>query len=152
MMDSTAVLTSLQSSVKQPLLGDPTIDSTSPRTRVEMRKQYKRRFDKSRLTATSAAYNFSAIDDDENDDVEDRQGSNNGYSACDKLSLDAATSDTDLVTSSEQRTRSQSLDEQIMSRVSSGNTFPQPLTPNNILHDDGQQQNEDRIIDSPLSL
>lgn len=151
-MDSTAVLTSLQSSVKQPLLDDPTIDSTSLRTRVEMRKQYKRRFDKSRLTATSAAYNFSAIDDDQNDDVEDRQGSNNGYSACDKLSLDAATSDTDLVTSSEQRTRSQSLDEHIISRVSSGNTFPQPLTPNNILHDDMQQQNEDTIIDSPLSL
>lgn len=144
-MDSTTVLTSLQSSVKQPLLDDPTIDSTSLRTRVEMRKQYKRRVDKSRLTATSAAYNFSAIDDDENDDVEDRQGS------CDKLSLDAATSDTDLVTSSEQRTRSQSLDEQIIRRVSSGNTF---LTPNNIIlnDDDEQQQNAETIIDSPLSL
>ena len=73
MVDSSSVSTSL-SSIKQPLL-DETADSSSSsyQTGAEIRRQFKRRVEKSRLAATA---NMSPINNGcaNTSDVEDRQG------------------------------------------------------------------------------
>jgi len=151
MLGSSSVLTS-PSSIKQPLLDDAALDSSSSshQTRAEMRRQYKRRVEKSRLVAAASSAqksNFSPTSD-----VEDRQGVV-GY---DTSLLIASTSDTDsmtniptFMTSTEQeRTRShslQSLDEQII-----GPAKPLPLMPNNSLNEQlHQQQQQQQQIESP---
>jgi hypothetical protein len=140
MLDSSprsSVLTSLPSSVKQPLLDDTTIDSSTLRARVEIRRQYKRRVEKSRLAAASSSHNNFAA----NNDVEDRQGV--GYDSL----LKASTSDTDSITNiptsmtSTDRTRSQSLqslDEQ--------KTFSPPNSP----YESPQLRQQQQSIEPPF--
>ena len=145
MVDSSSVLTSL-SSIKQPLL-DETADSSSSsyQTGAEIRRQYKRRVEKSRLAATA---NMSPINNGcaNTSDLEDRQG----VTSYDTSLLIASTSKTELITSmptsmtsaEQEHTRTQSVDEPII--VPIAKTFP---LPKNSLNEQTQRQ---QPIQSPM--
>lgn len=137
--DSPSVLTS---SIKQPLLEKIALESSSSpspsshQTKTEMRRQYKRRVEKSRLAAAASSSQNGNLTT--TSDAEDRQG----VIDCDTSLLVASTSETDSITNiptsitsgftsitsaEQQRTRSQSLqsqsiDEQII--VPMAKTFP----------------------------
>ena len=121
MLDSSPVLTK-PSAAKQPILGDTAMDSSSSshQSRAEIRRQYRRRIEKSRLLA-AVSYNNSPIIND----VEKRQS----VASYDNLVV-ASTSDTEALTnmtSTDERTRTQSLqslDESIS--VPTAKTFPLP--------------------------
>ena len=143
-MDSSSVLTS-SSSIKQPLLLDDAVDSSSPshQTRAEIIRQYKKRVEKSRLAAAanlSPSNSCAAI----TSDVEDRQG----VISYDTSLLIAPTSDTASITNvptsmtsaEQQHTRSQSLQSQSLDEpiiVPIAKTFP---LPNNSLNEQTQRQ------------
>ena len=170
MVDSPSVLTST-SAIKQPLLEKIAIESSPPRSshqsRAEMRRQYKRRVEKSRLAAaaSSSSHNGNLTT---TSDAEDRQG----VIDCDTSLLVASTSETDSITNiptsvtsgftsitsaEQQRMRSQSLqsqsiDEQINNAVPTAKTFP--LSNNNGLNEHSQQQSpqqqpQQQSIESP---
>eukprot|EP00986_Skeletonema_menzelii_P018548 scaffold26656_cov149-Skeletonema_menzelii.AAC.13 len=144
MVDSSSVLTS-SSSIKQPLLLDDAVDSSSPshQTRAEIIRQYKKRVEKSRLAAAanlSPSNSCAAI----TSDVEDRQG----VISYDTSLLIAPTSDTASITNvptsmtsaEQQHTRSQSLQSQSLDEpiiVPIAKTFP---LPNNSLDEQTQRR------------
>lgn len=125
MMDSMSVL-----SMPNPLIldGATTIDSSSLRTRAEMRLQYKAHVAKSHVPAAS-----SHTDGLKEEDCRHSQGVGYECTDSDRL-LNEAKSDTDLITSTltsmtnmEQRLGSQSLDEQII--IAPTVNYPQPPPP-----------------------